>query len=63
MRACLTTKASQHRSPIPGFPMSETVNIWWGSYDLVIKNTSGRDISMDWSLTPADVVVSINTLP
>jgi hypothetical protein len=63
MRAGLTTKASQHRSPIPGFPMSETVNIWWGSYDLVIKNTSGHDISMDWSLTPASVVVSINSLP
>jgi hypothetical protein len=63
MRAGLTTTASQHRSPIPGFPMSETVNIWWGSYDLVIKNTSGLDISMDWSLTPASVVVSIHTLP
>jgi len=60
MHASLTTKASQHRSPIPGFPMSETVNIWWGSYDLVIKNTSGRDLSMAWSLTPANVTVSIN---
>ena len=63
MRAGLTTVASQHRSPIPGFPMSETVNIWWGSYDLVIKNTSSRDISMDWNLSPASVVVSIKALP
>ncbi len=63
MRAGLTTKASQHRSPIPGFPMSESVNIWWGSYDLVIKNTFDLDINIDWSLTPASVVVSIKTLP
>ncbi len=63
MRAGLTTKASQHRSPIPGFPMSELVNIWWGSYDLVIKNTFDLDISINWSLTPASVVVSIKTLP
>ncbi len=59
MRAGLETKATPHRRPIPGFPQNETVNIWWGTYDLVIKNTSGRDLSMDWQLAPVDVKISI----
>ena len=59
MKAGLATQASPHRTPIPGFPQNETVNIWWGSYDLVIRNTSGRDLSMNWSLSPAGVTVSI----
>jgi hypothetical protein len=57
MKAGLVTKASPHRRPIPGFPQDETVNIWWGSYDLVIENTSGRELSMDWNLTPASVEI------
>ncbi len=59
MKAGLETKATPHRRPIPGFPQNETVNIWWGTYDLVIKNTSGRDLSMDWQLAPVDVKISI----
>ncbi len=59
MKAGLATKASPHRTPIPGFPQNETANIWWGTYDLVIRNTSGRDLSMYWSLTPAEVRISI----
>ncbi len=60
MKAGLVTKATPHRRPIPGFPHDETVNIWWGSYDLVITNNSGRDLSMDWQLTPAEVIVTIH---
>ncbi len=60
MKAGLETKATPHRRPIPGFPQNETVNIWWGTYDLVIKNTSGRDLSMDWQLTPTDVTITIH---
>lgn len=59
MKAGLATKASPHRTPIPGFPQNETANIWWGTYDLVIRNTSGQDLSMNWSLTPASVTISI----
>ncbi len=59
LKAGLVTKARPHRTPIPGFPQNETVNIWWGSYDLVIQNTSGQDLSMDWALTPTAVTVTI----
>ncbi len=59
MKAGLETKATPHRRPIPGFPQNETANIWWGTYDLVIRNTSGQDLSMDWQLTPADVKITI----
>ncbi len=60
MKAGLENKATPHRRPIPGFPQNETVNIWWGTYDLVIKNTHGRDLSMDWKLTPTDVTITIH---
>ena len=59
MKAGLVTRATPHRRPIPGFPQNETVNIWWGSYDLVIQNNGPQEISMDWKLTPDTVTVSI----
>ncbi len=59
MHAGLETKATLHRRPIPGFPQNETANIWWGTYDLVIQNTSGQDLLMDWQLAPADVKITI----
>ncbi len=60
MKAGLETKATPHRRPIPGFPQNETVNIWWGSYDLVITNNRSRDLSMEWQMTPAEVMVTIH---
>ncbi len=59
LKAGLVTKATPHRRPIPGFPQNETVNIWWGSYDLVIQNPGEREISMVWKLTPDSVVITI----
>jgi hypothetical protein len=59
LHADLETKARQHRYPIPGFKLSETVNIWWGSYDLVIKNTTSHPVDLEWKLSPDKVTVTV----
>ena len=59
IRAGLPNKASPHRRPIPGFPLNQTVNIWWGAYDLVIQNPTSQNLTMAWTLTPTSVKITI----
>ena len=59
IKAGLPNKASPHRRPIPGFPLSQTVNIWWGTYDLVIQNPTSQNLTMAWTLTPTSVKIEI----
>jgi hypothetical protein len=55
----LPNQAKQHRYPIPGFALAETVNIWWGRDDLTIRNDTGQAVSLAWDLTPEKVTVSV----
>ena len=59
IHADLPTQAIPHRYPIPGFPLNQTVTIWWGQYDLTIKNTTSLAIDLAWSLTPEGIEISI----
>ncbi len=61
IRAGLPNQASPHRWPVPGFPMDETANIWWGSADLLVKNTTGQDLSLVWDLSPQGIKISIQS--
>ena len=61
IQAGLPTQASPHRWPIPGFPLNETVNIWWGQYDLLVHNTTGKDLSLDWELSPQGIKIFIRS--
>ncbi len=58
-RAGLAASAKPHKYPIPGFALSETVNIWWGSADLTIKNTTKQALVLAWLLTPQGVTVTV----
>ncbi len=60
IHAGLPTKASPHRNPIPGFSQSQTVNIWWGTYDLLIQNPTSQNLTLSWSLTPTAVTITIS---
>jgi hypothetical protein len=59
IQAGLPNQANPHRWPIPGFPLNETVNIWWGTDDLLVHNTTGQDVSLDWELSPQGIKISI----
>ena len=59
IRAGLPTAAKPHRYPIPGFPLSQTVNIWWGRDDLTITNTSAQDLDLAWTLEPGGIEISV----
>jgi hypothetical protein len=59
MKAGLPNQSIPHRYPIPGFSHSETVTIWWGTYDLTIENPTGRALSLAWKLTPKGVDVNV----
>ena len=61
IQAGLSNQAIPHQWPVPGFPMNETVTIWWGQYDLLLHNTTGADLSLDWELTPQGIKVSIRS--
>jgi hypothetical protein len=58
-RAGLPTEARQHRSPIPGFTLAESVNIWWGRDDLIVRNPTAQDLTLAWALTPDAITVSV----
>lgn len=60
IRAGLPNQAKPHRYPIPGFPLAETVNIWWGRDDLTVHNPTTQDLTIAWKLTPESVAISIN---
>lgn len=57
----LPNQAIPHQWPVPGFPMDETVTIWWGRDDLRLHNPSGQDLKLDWELTPQGVAISIQS--
>jgi hypothetical protein len=59
IQAGLPAEAKPHLWPIPGFQLSETVNIWWGRDDLLVHNTTSQDLSLAWELTPQGVGVSV----
>ena len=59
IQAGLPTEAKPHLWPIPGFPLSQTVNIWWGRDDLRIDNPTGQNLSLNWVLTPDGVSVTV----
>lgn len=59
IQAGLPTEAKPHLWPIPGFELSETVNIWWGRDDLLVHNATSQDLSLAWELTPQGVGVSV----
>jgi hypothetical protein len=59
IRAGLPNQAAPHQWPVPGFPMDETVTIWWGSADLLLHNTTGQDLSLNWDLSPQGIKISI----
>jgi hypothetical protein len=58
-RAGLPTEFRMHARPIPGFVREETVNIYWGRDDLLVRNTSGQDLYFVWRLTPDQVEISL----
>lgn len=58
-QAGLPTEARPHATPIPGFPLDQTVNIYWGRDDLLVHNTTGQDLYFLWSVTPERVEVSV----
>lgn len=59
IRAGLPNHAVPHRYPVPGFPLAETVNIWWGRDDLTVQNPTAQDLIIAWNLTPSSVSISI----
>jgi hypothetical protein len=59
IQAGLPNQAIPHQWPIPGFPLDETVTIWWGRDDLLIHNTTGQDLSLNWDLSPQGIKISI----
>jgi hypothetical protein len=59
IQAGLPNQAIPHQWPIPGFPLDETVTIWWGRDDLLVHNSTGQDISLNWDLSPQGIKISI----
>ena len=59
IQAGLPTEARPHAGPIPGFPLEETVNIWWGRDDLVVRNTTHQDLYFIWEVTTDEVAVAV----
>jgi hypothetical protein len=59
IRAGLPNQAHPHRWPIPGFPLTESVNIWWGRDDLAIENTTAQTLYLAWKLSPEGIEVSV----
>jgi len=59
LKAGLPAHSIPHQYPVPGFSHSETVTIWWGTYDLTIDNPTGHALSLAWKLTPDGVDVSV----
>jgi hypothetical protein len=58
-QAGLPTESRPHATPIPGFPLDQTVNIYWGRDDLLVHNTTSQDFYFLWSVTPERVEVSL----
>lgn len=59
LQAGLPTEARPHARPIPGFPLDQTVNIYWGRDDLLVHNSTGQDLYFIWTLSPEGLEVSV----
>ena len=59
LQAGLPAQSIPHQYPVPGFTHSQTVTIWWGTYDLTIENPTSQALSLAWKLTPAGVEVRV----
>lgn len=62
IQAGLPTEARPHAWPIPGFPLEQTVNIYWGRDDLLVHNTTGQDLYFVWTVSPDSLEVSLTTV-
>lgn len=61
--AGLPTAYRQHRTPFPGYPLDQSVNIYWGRDDLRVENTTGADLELRWQLDAGAVTVHVLPLP
>jgi hypothetical protein len=59
IHAGLPNTAKPHKYPIPGFALNETVNIWWGRDDLVIRNSTAQNLYLVWNLSLDGVTVTV----
>jgi hypothetical protein len=57
--AGLPTSYKQHRTPYPGYALSECVNIYWGRDDLRIQNVAAADFRFRWALTSDALTVEV----
>lgn len=57
--AGLPVESHPHATPIPGFPLDQTVNIYWGRDDLLVHNPTDRDLYFIWTVSPKRVEVSM----
>lgn len=58
-QAGLSTESLPHARPFPGYPLEQTVNIWWGRDDLVVRNTTGQDLVFVWTLSADRLEVTL----
>jgi nucleotide-binding universal stress UspA family protein len=58
-QAGLPSESKIHARPIPGFSVTETVNILWGRDDLVVHNTTPHDLYLVWKVRPSEVEVVV----
>jgi hypothetical protein len=61
IQAGLPNQAIPHQWPVPGFPLDETVTIWWGRDDLRLHNPTSQDLKLDWELSPQGIAISIRS--
>jgi hypothetical protein len=58
-KAGLATYYKLHWWAIPGFSYYESVSIWWGRDDLVIRNHTAQSLSLAWALDARHLIVSV----
>lgn len=58
-QAGLLAESLPHARPFPGYPLEQTVNIWWGRDDLVIRNTTDQDLVFVWALESDRLQVTV----
>ncbi len=62
IKAGLPSEWHRHSVPIPGFAWNISVDIYWGSDDLIIHNNTGKNLAFVWSLTANSASVKIITI-
>ncbi len=59
VQAGLPAESLPHAQPFPGYPLEQTVNIWWERDDLVIRNTMDQDLVFVWTLRADRLEVTV----